>query len=63
MAWFMWLFVHILYLVGFRNRISVLSQWIYAFATYRRAARLIDGMERNLAAEPATGGTSPSARP
>jgi NADH dehydrogenase len=42
-AWFMWLFVHILYLVGFRNRMSVLSQWVYAFATYRRAARLIDG--------------------
>jgi NADH dehydrogenase len=42
-AWWFWLFVHILYLVGFRNRISVLVQWAYAYFTYQRGARLITG--------------------
>jgi NADH dehydrogenase len=63
MAWFLWLFVHILYLVGFRNRMSVLSQWIYAFATYRRAARLIDGTERYLTAPAAPAAAAPAALP
>ena len=40
-AWFFWLFVHILYLAGFRNRISVLIEWGYAFFTFQRGARLI----------------------
>lgn len=41
LAWWMWLFVHILYLAGFRNRISVLIQWAYAYLTYQRGVRLI----------------------
>jgi NADH dehydrogenase len=40
-AWFLWLFVHILYLAGFRNRLSVLVEWGYAYFTYQRGARLI----------------------
>ena len=40
-AWFLWLFVHILYLAGFRNRLTVLIQWAYAYMTYQRGARLI----------------------
>jgi NADH dehydrogenase len=40
-AWFLWLFIHIMYLAGFRNRISVLVQWGYAFATWQRGVRLI----------------------
>lgn len=40
-AWFLWLFVHILYLAGFRNRLSVLVQWGYAFITWQRGVRLI----------------------
>jgi NADH dehydrogenase len=40
-AWFLWLFVHILYLAGFRNRLSVLVQWGYAFFTWQRGVRLI----------------------
>ena len=40
-AFFTWLFVHILYLAGFRNRISVLLEWTYAYLTYRPGARLI----------------------
>jgi NADH:ubiquinone reductase (H+-translocating) len=40
-AWLLWLFVHILYLAGFRNRLSVLLQWAYAYITYERGVRLI----------------------
>ena len=40
-AWFLWLFVHILYLAGFRNRLTVLIEWAYAYVTYQRGARLI----------------------
>jgi NADH dehydrogenase len=40
-AWFVWLFIHILYLAGFRNRLSVLLQWGYAFITWQRGVRLI----------------------
>jgi len=41
LTWFLWLFVHLLYLVGFRNRLSVLIQWGYAYLTYQRGVRLI----------------------
>jgi NADH:ubiquinone reductase (H+-translocating) len=40
-AWLTWLFVHILYLVGFRNRVSVVAQWAWSYATFQRGARLI----------------------
>jgi NADH:ubiquinone reductase (H+-translocating) len=40
-AWWTWLLVHIMYLAGFRNRISVLIEWGYSFFTYQRGARLI----------------------
>jgi NADH dehydrogenase len=40
-AWLLWLFVHIMYLAGFRNRASVLVQWGYAFFTWQRGVRLI----------------------
>jgi NADH dehydrogenase len=42
-AWFLWLFVHILYLAGFRNRVSVLVQWTYSYFTWQRGVRLISG--------------------
>ncbi|HEX2693756.1 MAG TPA: NAD(P)/FAD-dependent oxidoreductase, partial [Gemmatimonadaceae bacterium] len=45
-AWFLWLFVHIMYLVGFRNRLSVLLQWGYSYFTYGVGARLITDVER-----------------
>ena len=41
LAWLMWLFVHILFLIGFRNRLSVLLQWGAAYLTYQRSVRLI----------------------
>ena len=43
LAWVGWLLVHILYLIGFRNRVSVLINWFTSYVTYRRGARLITG--------------------
>jgi NADH:ubiquinone reductase (H+-translocating) len=40
-AWLFWLFVHIVFLIGFRNRIAVLINWAYAYIGYRRGARII----------------------
>ena len=40
-AWIMWLFTHLLFLIGFRNRMAVFFQWLYAYATFRRGARII----------------------
>ncbi len=40
-AWFAWGGVHILYLIGFRNRVLVMLQWILAYLTFQRGARLI----------------------
>lgn len=42
-AWMMWLFVHLMYLVGFRNRLLVLIEWGWSYVTYQRSARLITG--------------------
>lgn len=47
-AWLVWLFVHIVFLVGFRNRIAVLMQWAWAYVTFNKGARLIT---RNFQAE------------
>jgi NADH dehydrogenase len=43
LAWLAWLFVHILNLIGFRNRLVVLVQWAWAYFTYQRGIRLIAG--------------------
>lgn len=40
-AWAIWIFVHIYYLIGFKNRISVFSQWVWSYLTFRRGARII----------------------
>ena len=45
-AWWFWLLVHIMYLVGFRNRASVLLQWAYSYFTYQRGVRLITQEDR-----------------
>lgn len=42
-AWLAWLFVHIWFLIDFRNRVSVILNWFWAYITYRRGARLITG--------------------
>ena len=43
-AWVAWLGVHLLFLIGFRNKLSVLLQWGYSYFTYRRGARVISGV-------------------
>jgi NADH dehydrogenase len=48
LAWLAWLFVHIVFLVGFRNRLAVLMQWAWAYFTFNKGARLIT---RNFQAE------------
>ena len=45
-AWLAWLFIHIFFLIGFRNRIIVLVQWAWSYFTYERGARLITGDKR-----------------
>jgi NADH dehydrogenase len=42
-AWLAWLFVHILNLIGFRNRLVVMVQWAWSYFSYQRAIRLITG--------------------
>lgn len=43
-AWMAWLGVHLLFLVGFRNKIAVLIQWAYSYFTYKRGSRIITGL-------------------
>jgi NADH:ubiquinone reductase (H+-translocating) len=58
LAWLAWLFVHIWYLIGFRNRFVVLFTWAWSYFSYRRGARLITATgwaptdEREPSAEP-----------
>lgn len=47
-AWLTWLFVHVLFLIGFRNRIQVLWEWFWAYITFSRGARLITGQSRSI---------------
>jgi NADH:ubiquinone reductase (H+-translocating) len=42
-AWIIWVFIHIAYLIGFRNRVLVMLQWAWAYLTYHRGIRLITG--------------------
>jgi NADH:ubiquinone reductase (H+-translocating) len=42
-AWLAWLFIHVFFLIGFRNRLIVLIQWAWSYFTYERGARLITG--------------------
>jgi len=41
LAWFVWLFIHIFMLIGFRNRLTVMLQWAAAYLTLQRSVRLI----------------------
>jgi NADH:ubiquinone reductase (H+-translocating) len=43
LAWLLWLVVHIMFLVGFRNRVAVLLEWAWSYITFERGARLITG--------------------
>ena len=46
LAWWLWGLVHIFFLVGARNRLSVAMEWIWAYLTYHRSTRLITGDDR-----------------
>ena len=50
-AWLAWLMVHLIFLIGFRNKLAVLLQWGYSYFAYKRGARIITGYPR----EPARG--------
>jgi NADH dehydrogenase len=55
LAWLLWLGIHIFYLIGFQNRILVLTRWSFSFLTRGRGARLITGEPPS----PGVGGTAP----
>ena len=44
LAWLAWLFVHLIFLIGFRNKAAVLLQWTYSYFTYKLGARIITGL-------------------
>lgn len=46
LAWWAWLFVHLFFLIGFRNRLGVLFDWTYSYLTYQRGERLITAERR-----------------
>ncbi|TMQ00439.1 MAG: NAD(P)/FAD-dependent oxidoreductase [Verrucomicrobia bacterium] len=43
-AWVAWLFVHLIFLIGFRNKLAVLLQWAYSYVAYKRGARIVTGL-------------------
>jgi NADH:ubiquinone reductase (H+-translocating) len=54
-AWLAWLFIHLLFLIGFRNRFFVMTEWAWAYLTYNHSARLItETSEREPAEKPQT---------
>lgn len=46
LAWLAWLFIHLLFLIGFRNKAGVLLQWTYSYFTYKRGARIVFGANK-----------------
>jgi NADH dehydrogenase len=44
-AWAAWLLVHLIFLIGFRNRAAVLLQWTYSYFTYKLGSRIITGLD------------------
>jgi len=44
LAWIAWLFVHLIFLIGFRNKLAVLLQWTYSYLAYKRGARIVTGL-------------------
>ena len=58
-AWLAWLFIHLIFLVGFRNRIAVLFQWAYSYFSYKRSARIITYLPPDAKNRPAAIGSQP----
>jgi NADH dehydrogenase len=63
LAWLGWLFVHLIFLIGLRNRIQVFYQWIWAYLTYARGARLIYGTFKPASAQKMPESLQPAAGP
>ncbi|WP_225410046.1 NAD(P)/FAD-dependent oxidoreductase [Stigmatella hybrida] len=55
-AWLAWLFIHVLFLIGFRSRVAVLLNWAYSYLAFRRSARIITGVIPLLPQAPARSG-------
>jgi NADH:quinone reductase (non-electrogenic) len=47
-AWLAWLFIHLVFLIGLRNKAIVLFNWTYSYFTYKRGARIITGADRHM---------------
>jgi NADH:quinone reductase (non-electrogenic) len=62
-GWLAWLFLHIVMLIGFRNRVVVLFEWAMAFFTFQRGARLITGDAEGLRAHASGRRVGPGPRP
>jgi len=62
-GWMAWLFLHIVMLIGFRNRVVVLFEWAMAFFTFQRGARLITGEPEGLRAQASSLRAGPGLRP
>jgi len=52
LAWLAWVFVHLWYLVGFRNRLAVFTNWIWAYVISRHGARVITGRSASRVPDP-----------
>jgi NADH dehydrogenase FAD-containing subunit len=62
-AWFLWGAIHIYFLIGFRNRLTVALDWFWSYLTFQRGARLITGpAQSTFSSSPATGRLSRASR-
>lgn len=59
-AWLLWCFIHILWLIGFRNRILVMIEWAWAYLRFERSARLITRETGPSASPPSPGSAGPT---
>jgi NADH dehydrogenase len=62
-AWLAWLLVHLIFLIGFDNKLGVLLQWAYSYFTWKRGARIITGLSEAPAASGEPGRPRPQETP
>jgi NADH:ubiquinone reductase (H+-translocating) len=63
LAWLAWGFIHIYFLIGFRNRIRVMADWVWQYLTFRRGTRLITGESEWIVPPPAAHSSTKAAVP
>ena len=51
-SWLFWLFIHVYFLIGFRNRLMVMTDWAWAYLTFKRSARVISSAINTPPAKP-----------